>query len=164
MFEPTGQAYLSTTEVDTPGSPPYTRIILQNVEVTARVGLAPWEQQRSQRLIVNIELYTASQDYLGDVTSDSIIDYCPLYERIQSWQTREHTDLIETLASDLLNACFVCPQVAACKVSVTKPTVFDQARGAGIEVLMDRRDYERSSGFRRAKRFERDGCAAVGVP
>lgn len=129
--------------------PAYTKILLKNVEVTTRIGLAPWERERPQRLLVNLELYAASEDYLRKVTSESIIDYCPIYEHIQSWRTRPHTELIETLVSELLNACFELPQVVACKVSVTKPEVFDQAQGAGAEAYMQRRDYERSRGVER---------------
>ena len=121
----------------------YSKIVLQNAEVTTRVGLASWERERPQRLLVNIELYAASEDYLQDVTAGSIIDYCPIYDRIQSWSARPHTDLIETLVCDLLNACFDCPRVIACKVSVIKPEVFDRAQGAGAEAFMRRRDYER---------------------
>jgi dihydroneopterin aldolase len=128
---------------------PYTKIVLQNVEVTTRVGLASWERERPQRLIVSLELFAASSDYLKDVTVDSIIDYCPIYDRIQSWGTRAHTDLIETLVSDLLNACFDCPRVIACKVSVTKPEVLDRAQCAGAEAFVHRREYERSRENRR---------------
>jgi 7,8-dihydroneopterin aldolase/epimerase/oxygenase len=131
--------------------PAYTKILLKNVEVTARVGLASWERERPQRLLVNIEFFAASDDYLRDVTNTSIIDYCPLYDRIQSWRTRAHVDLIETFVSELLNACFDCPQVIACKVSVTKPEVFDQAEGAAAEAFMHRQDYERRAGDGRSK-------------
>ena len=154
MSERPNQAYFPTAIVSSPMPPSYTRIILQNVAVTARVGLASWERERSQRLIVNIELYAGSQDYLSDVTNESIIDYCPIYARIQNWRTRAHTDLIETLVGDLLSVCFDCPQVAACKVSVAKPEVFDQAQGAGAEVFMHRRDYKRGRGFRRTGAHE----------
>jgi dihydroneopterin aldolase len=121
--------------------PSYTKIVLKNVEVTARVGLAAWERERPQRLVVNVELFAAPVDYLREVTSESIIDYCPIYDRIQSWCTRAHTDLIETFVSDLLNACFDCPQAVACKVSVTKPEALDQAE-AGAEAFVHRGDYE----------------------
>jgi dihydroneopterin aldolase len=59
--------------------PTYTKIVLKNVEVTARVGLAAWERERPQRLVVNVELFAAPVDYLREVTSESIIDYCPIY-------------------------------------------------------------------------------------
>jgi 7,8-dihydroneopterin aldolase/epimerase/oxygenase len=134
--------------------PAYTKILLKNVEVTARVGLAPWERERPQRLLINIELFAASEDYLRVVTSTSIIDYCPIYDRIQSWRTRAHVDLIETFVSELLSVCFDCPQVVACKVSVTKPEVFDQAEGAAAEAFMHRQDYERCARDSRPKRLQ----------
>jgi dihydroneopterin aldolase len=84
----------------------YTKIVLKDVEVSARVGLASWERERPQRLIVNVELYAEPKDYLGYVTPRSIIDYYKLYDRIQSWRVRAHTDLVETLVSDLLDAGF----------------------------------------------------------
>jgi dihydroneopterin aldolase len=123
--------------------PAYTKLVLRKVEVTTRIGLAAWERERPQRLVVNVELYASSSDYLRTVDANTIIDYCPVYDRIQSWRTRAHTDLIETLVSDLLDACFGHPEVIACKVSVTKPDVFDQAEGAGAETFVQRADYER---------------------
>jgi 7,8-dihydroneopterin aldolase/epimerase/oxygenase len=143
MSDHSRQDHFVTSMPNTLMEPTYTRLILQNVEVTARVGLASWERERPQRLLVNIELYAASRDYLREVTAASIIDYSPIYNRIQSWQSRPHTELIEALVSDLLSACFDCPQVLACKVSVTKPEVFDRCQGAGAEAFMRRRDYER---------------------
>jgi len=129
--------YLSTS------SPGYTRIVLRNMEVTTRIGLAAWEHERSQRLLVSLELYAGSQNYLRDVTADSMIDYCPIYELIRGWGERTHTDLIETLVSELLEACFAHPQVMACKVSVTKPEVLDRIEAAGAEAFVYRQDYER---------------------
>jgi len=127
--------------------PSYTKIVLRNVEVTVRIGLAAWERERPQRLVASVELYTASRDYLRDVTADSIIDYCPIYDRIQSWRSRKHTELIETLVSELLDACFDHPQVVACKVSVTKSEVLDQAEAAGAETFVHRREHERGRNF-----------------
>jgi 7,8-dihydroneopterin aldolase/epimerase/oxygenase len=127
--------------------PTYTKVFLKDVEVTARIGLAPWERERPQRIVASVELYARSNEYLKTITAESMIDYSLIYERVQSWRTRAHIDLVETFVSELLAACFEYPQVMACKVSVTKPEVFDQAQAAGAEVFMTRRDYELSSGM-----------------
>src|SRR5688572_7384877 len=97
---------------------PYTKILLKDVEVTVRIGLASWERERPQRLRVSVELYAESKGYLLSVKPGLMINYIPLYERIQSWRTRAHVDLVETFVSELLEACFDDPQVIACKVSV----------------------------------------------
>ena len=124
--------------------PSYTKIVLRKVEVTTSIGLAAWERKRPQRLVVALELYAGSEGYLRDVTSDSIIDYVPIYERIQGWRTRPHTELIETLVSELVRTCFESARVIACQVLVTKSEVLDQAEAAGVETFVHRRDYERA--------------------
>lgn len=124
--------------------PAHTKIVLRDVEVSVRVGLESWERERPQRLLVNVELYAESSDYLWCVTPNSIIDYRKIYDRIQSWRVGAHTDLIETPVSDLLAAGFDYRDVIACRVSVVKPDVLDQAQAAGAEAFMTRRDYERS--------------------
>jgi dihydroneopterin aldolase len=123
----------------------YTKVLLRGVEVSARIGLAAWERETPQRLIANIELYAEAKDYLGSVKPNTIIDYCPIYDLIQSWRLRAHTELLETLVTDLVDACFECLEVDACRISVLKPQVLDWAAAAGVEVYMTRKDYDCSS-------------------
>lgn len=129
----------------------YTKIILRDVAVSARVGLASWERETPQLLTVTVELYAALRDYLGDVKPASIINYCRIYDLIQGWRVRPHTELLETLVSDLLDACFECDDVSACRVSVTKPQVLDWAAAAGVEVFTTRSEYACSSGGQLAR-------------
>lgn len=89
----------------------YTKIVLRDVEVSARVGLASWERETPQRLVANVELYAEAEDYLGRVQPATIIDYCRLYDLIRSWTVRPHTELLETLVTDLVDACFECLDV-----------------------------------------------------
>ena len=121
---------------------PYTAIFLRDVAVTARVGLAPWERERAQRLVVDVELCAEPDRYLASATATSIIDYRPVYDRVQRWRTRPHTDVLETLVNDLLDACFEDVHVVACRVLIRKVEALDQAGAAGVETSMTRRDYD----------------------
>lgn len=120
---------------------PYTKILLREVAVTVRVGLAPWERERAQRVVVDVELYAEPDRYLASATAASIVDYRPVYDRVRRWQSRPHTDVLETLVNDLLDACFEDAQVVACRVSIRKVEALDEA-SAGVETSMTRRDYE----------------------
>lgn len=122
----------------------YTRIVLRQVTTAARVGLASWERERPQKLLVNVELYAESHDYLGFVNPASIIDYYPIYSFIQGWRSRPHTELIEDLLVGLLNVCFAPLEVSACRVSVVKTEVLEYAAAAGAEAFMTREEYDRS--------------------
>ena len=116
----------------------YTKIFLKDVRVSVLLGLLPQERERTQEIIVNVELFTMQPAYLKDSTAKTIIDYRGVYELVTGWKNRPHTDLIETLVQDLLGACFAYRDVAACKVSVLKPEIFEYAAGAGVEAFVTR--------------------------
>ena len=108
----------------------YVRVVLRDVQTEAHVGLHPWERhpERPSRLVVNVEMFAPS-----DGPDDAFIDYDPLRAALRSWPARPHTDLLETLADELVALCFASPRVAACRVSVMKPDIFNEAAGAGVE-------------------------------
>jgi dihydroneopterin aldolase len=110
----------------------YIRSILRNVVTEARVGLHPWERhpERPSRLIVNVEMFAP----LDGSLDDSMIDYDPVREALKTWPARPHTPLLETMLNELVELCFKNPRVQACRVSIVKPDIFNEAAGAGVEV------------------------------
>ncbi len=107
----------------------YVRVILRDVQTQAHVGLHPWERhpERPTRLLVNIEMFAHAEP------GSTFIDYDPVRSAIQTWPARPHTDLLETLAEELATLCLADPRVQACRVSVVKPDVFNEAAAAGVE-------------------------------
>jgi dihydroneopterin aldolase len=63
------------------------------------------------------------------------IDYDSVRDAIRAWPGRAHTDLLETLAEELVEKCFAIAAVQACRVSVEKPDIFNEAEGAGVEIF-----------------------------
>jgi dihydroneopterin aldolase len=115
----------------------YMRVILRDVEVAVRVGLHPWEKypERPTRLIVNVELFAHLPRAGTPALSDKpLIDYDDIREELRKWPGRPHTPLLESLVDELVRLAFRNPHVAACRVSVVKPDVFNEAAGAGVEV------------------------------
>lgn len=111
----------------------YVRVMLRDVQTEAHVGLHPWERhaEHPTRLIVNVEMFAhCAQD--AD-TPATIMDYDPVRAALRAWPDRPHTDLLETLVDELTALCFRNPRVEACRVSVVKPDIFNEAAGAGVE-------------------------------
>ena len=54
------------------------------------------------------------------------------------WRGREHVELLETLVEELIGVCFNLPPVEACRVRITKPHIFPEAAGAGVEIFRRR--------------------------
>ena len=121
----------------------YIRVLLRDVEVEARVGLHPWERypERPTRLIVNVELFAHLP--AGETSASGerpLIDYDDIRAELRRWPQRPHTLLLESLVDELARLAFRNPHVEACRVSIVKPDVFNEAAGAGVEVYRLRRE------------------------
>ncbi len=107
----------------------HVRVVLRDVQTEAQVGLHDWERhpERPTRLVVNVEMWAP----LG--VAAGFIDYDRVRAAIRAWPSRPHTDLLETLAEELVAVCFEEGRVQACRVSVMKPDVFNDAAAIGVE-------------------------------
>lgn len=112
----------------------YQRVILRDIVTEVRLGLHPWERhpERPQRIVVNVELFAHLDGSFG--ARDSIVDYDEIRDALKAWPARGHVDLIETLLEELVALCFGFARVAACRVSIMKPDIFNEAGGAGVEI------------------------------
>jgi|SRR5579883_165024 dihydroneopterin aldolase len=114
----------------------YISVVLRDVEVEAHVGLHPWEQhpERPSRLLVTVEMFA----HLGrGPAADGVkpvIDYDRVRQGLRGWSHRPHTPLLETLAEELVALCFADAAVEACRISIVKPDIFNEAAGAGVEI------------------------------
>jgi dihydroneopterin aldolase len=115
----------------------HVRVVLRDVAVQASVGLHPWERhpERPSRLIVNVEMFAASDGPADAAGAGGIIDYDVVRNAIAAWSGRPHVDLLETLTEELVAVCFSLPAVQACRISVMKPDIFNEAAAVGVEVF-----------------------------
>ena len=113
----------------------YLRVVLRDVQTEAHIGLHPWERhaERPTRLIVNVEMFAHADGAQPD-TPETIIDYDGVRAALRSWPGRPHTDLLETLLEEVVGLCFLNARVEACRVSIIKPDIFNEAAAAGVEV------------------------------
>lgn len=118
----------------------YIRVVLRDLEVDVRVGLHPWEQhpERPSRLLVNVEMF-AHLERTPSGGREPVIDYDHVRAALRSWPSRPHTPLLETLVEEVIGLCFANPVVEACRVSIAKPDIFNEAAAAGVEIYRVRR-------------------------
>lgn len=118
----------------------YQRFILKDIVTEVRLGFHPWEQhpERPQRVVVNVEMYADDVPSPDTETSGPVVDYDPIRSAIRAWAGRPQTKYIETLLEELLALCFENPNVTACRVSILKPDIFNEAAGAGVEIFRNR--------------------------
>ena len=113
-------------------------VALDEVCVNISCGLHPWERhpERPTRLIVSARLYaplTAAR-----AADQPIIDYDIVRQRILDLENEGHIDLLETIADRIVDSCFNDPRVAACALTIRKPDIYNESRGAGIDLFRTR--------------------------
>jgi dihydroneopterin aldolase len=115
----------------------HIRVVLRDVEVQVSVGLHPWERhpERPTRLVVNVEMFAATEGPVDAAGTDGIMNYDIVRSAIAGWRGRPHVELLETLVEELVGVCLEMRAVQACRVSVVKPDIFNDAAAAGVEVF-----------------------------
>lgn len=122
----------------------YQRVALKDIEIRMRVGLTEIErkQKSPQTVIVNVELFCHKDRHEGD-TIESCFNYHPIHEYIVGeWPNRPHTDLLETLAEDLVTFCMNDARVEACRVSIQKPEIYEDTGATMVEFYRTRESHE----------------------
>lgn len=113
----------------------YVRMMIRDLVTEVRLGLHPWERhpEKPQRIVINVEMY-ARPPSRGGKNVASVVDYDYVRDALRKWPRRKHTVFIESLLEELVKLCFRDKRVVACRVSIFKPDIYNEAAGAGVEI------------------------------
>jgi dihydroneopterin aldolase len=112
------------------------RIFLRDHVISVQIGAHDFEKVKAQRVVFNVELFvpyaasTPQDDKLSEV-----VDYDFVREVIAQRVSTGHVELQETLCDDLANRMLAHPQVVAVRLSSSKPDVYPDCAGVGVEVF-----------------------------
>ncbi|MGE0152182.1 MAG: dihydroneopterin aldolase [Reyranellaceae bacterium] len=110
------------------------RLFLRNLALPASIGIHKAEREARQRLLINVELFLASQPDADD-DIDRVLDYDQVRAGIGRLVEARHYNLQETLVEEIVALCFRHPGVLAVRVSTEKPDVYPDCDGVGYEVF-----------------------------
>jgi dihydroneopterin aldolase len=103
------------------------RITLRGVRVYGRHGANPGERETPQPFDVNVRAEIDLHAAAASDNLDDTLDYAALYARIVTAVESTSYELLERLASDVLDAVFSDHRVARAEVSIAKPGLLDGA-------------------------------------
>jgi len=117
----------------------YECVSLSGLVLHLHIGIRDWERcpDRRQRVRVDVECYRP----LGEQPTriEDCIDYSRLYRYMTTnWPAREHTDLLETLAHDLLTFCFEDERIERVCVRLAKLDVYLDDAVPVVELVKSR--------------------------
>src|SRR5262249_3089120 len=103
-------------------------LALRAVPLEIRLGVYAAEHEGPQRVSVDVELWRRAPQAPARGLADCL-DYDRVYRWLtETWPSRGHVELLESLAEDLAAKCLEDPRVELCRVKLAK---LDAYRGAG---------------------------------
>ncbi|MBA3730200.1 MAG: dihydroneopterin aldolase [Sphingomonas sp.] len=110
------------------------RIVIDRIEVMADIGFHGFEIGTPQRLLISVELWIDPPTPPADDDPGRAWDYDVVVRSVRSLATSRRYNLQETLVHAIFNEIGALHGIFALKVSSSKPDVYPDARGVGIEI------------------------------
>ncbi|MCX7945955.1 MAG: dihydroneopterin aldolase [Hydrogenophilus sp.] len=119
-------------------------VFIRDYAIELRVGLTPQERLAPQRLLIS--LTARGRAPLTPCALTACIDYALAVRVIEGWRNAPHTDLLETVATQLIHTLFTAsPLIDALDLTLIKPDYYPNARGVGIRRALTREEWQQSA-------------------
>ena len=110
------------------------RIVIDRIEVLADIGFHDFEIGTPQRLLISVELWIDPATPPAQDDPAQAWDYDVVVQAVRSLATTRRYNLQETLVHAIFARIASLHGISALKVSSTKPDVYPDARGVGVEI------------------------------
>ena len=110
------------------------RIILESLEVQADIGFHDFEVGSPQRLSVSVEIWLEDVSLPPDDDPSRAWNFDFLRQEVEEIAAARRYNLQETLAHAVFDRIAACRGVNALRVRTSKPDVYADAEGVGVEI------------------------------
>jgi len=110
------------------------RILLESLEVQADIGFHDFEVGAPQRLLVSVEIWLDDTKVPEQDDPARAWNYDFLRGEVEELATARRYNLQETLAHAIFDRLAAFRGVKALRVKTSKPDVYAQAHGVGVEI------------------------------
>ncbi|MGM0525686.1 MAG: dihydroneopterin aldolase [Pseudomonadota bacterium] len=115
-------------------------VSIEGLNVDTVIGVYDWEQQQSQRLVIDMQM---ACDIQAAANSDNIaeaLDYATVSEAVTNWVQQQPRQLIETVAEGIAALILKDFAVAQVEVKVSKPGAVVNAGNVAVTIKRTRFD------------------------
>ena len=126
-------------------APGYYRIIVRDLVLPWRIGVRRHEEDRRQRVRVNLDLMVGENDDPQADDYQKVLCYEKIVENIRRMAASGHVRLAETVAHAIAAMCLDDPRAQAVTVRVEKLEAIHDAGSVGVEINRIKGDAERLS-------------------
>lgn len=113
---------------------PGDRVIIEDLRISARIGVYPHEKLQEQAIVLNVEMGLPSQICFRSDRVEDTIDYAAVADALKKLAVSQHFNLIECLAEHASNVVFDCFGASWVKVHIRKIGVIPDAKCAAVAI------------------------------
>jgi len=110
------------------------RILLDSLEVMADIGFHDFEIGKPQRLLVTVEVWLHDLEISGQDDPAAAWDYDHVRSEVVKLASARRYNLQESLAQAVYDRLAAMRGVKAIRVTTSKPDIYGDARGVGVEL------------------------------
>lgn len=114
--------------------PRSAKILLDSLEVVADIGFHEFEVGQPQRLLITVEVWLDNFDAPAGDDPALAWDYDYVRQQVVELATSRRYNLQETLAQAIYLRLAAMHGVGALRVTTSKPDIYRDARGVGVEL------------------------------
>ena len=119
------------------------RVFVRDLVLPASIGVHRHEQDHPQRIRINLDLMVTDEPPSHDRLSD-VVCYETITEEVRAIVGGPHTNLVESLAERVAEACLRDPRVATARVRIEKLDVWTDTESVGVEIERANPAYSKS--------------------
>lgn len=110
------------------------RILLESLEVLTDIGFHEFEVGAPQRLLVTVEIWLEDATLPADDDPERAWNYDFLRTEVEEIASSRRFNLQETLAHAIFDRLAAFRGVRALRVRTSKPDIYPEAHGVGVEI------------------------------
>lgn len=108
------------------------KLVINDIKLSTRIGIHPWEQRCSQALQLDLILQTDARKIAQSDSIEDALDYDKILARVFSLATSHTCQLIESFAEKIAQELLSHFNTTWVQVSLRKPGAVLQAKDVGI--------------------------------
>ncbi len=114
------------------------RIHIRDLRCSCILGVFDEERLKARQVIINLTIFYDNPEAARTDDIANAIDYDALSKKLHAHVSKTSFELIESLAESVADLLLTEPLITACQVTVEKPDVPAESRGAAVEIFRSR--------------------------
>lgn len=111
-------------------------VFVRDLVLDCSIGVHQHEREALQRVRINLDLAVREGETNGKLNDDlaNVVCYEELTKGVRELVSREHVNLVETLAEDVAALCLNDDRVRSARIRIEKLDILKDAVSVGVEI------------------------------